>query len=597
MGKVDFYREKPVREFDLEKTLYETIKDVNKNNSDIMAVEFFDYKLTYSELQRNVDRLADAYSKIGLKEGDTVSICSISMPIVQENLLALSKLGITSKWIDLRIKGRDLIEKINESNCKVVVIFDGITQEINNIISETDVERVIVVSPKDYLNPVIKVLANIKDKKEGKYVEMPHDRRFIKYDDFLRTGSVNSKIQPVSFEKDRPSIIVQSSGSTGKSKSILHTEYNFNSEMQKEAYSDLPFGVGKKMHIAIPPFIIYGLSNSVYASLAFSMTGVMTPYVSDETVYSDLGKYNFSCAAPVHYRYLYDKIITLQNEIEELEKQNTYEGKRKLCSALKELSMIMKKMSKVEVFVSGGDKISPQEILRMQHTFGKPIINGYGNNELCGAAIISPVYGSRPESIGIPLKGVEIHAFNEETNEQLSDGTIGELCIHSNNMFVEYVGNKEETERIKQKHTDGKEWVHTGDLGYVDKDGFVYVTGRNKRLIKKAAFKIAPETIESIILNIPEMKDCVVVGVPDEKNGEVPCAFVETQSDLVIDEEEIVKMIMDVCMKQLPDYEVPTYILKIDNIPYKNNKHNFLELEKKALEYVNSLENDKVKRI
>lgn len=591
--KINFYREKPVREFDLNKTMYETIKDLNKDYQNINAVEFLGSKKTYGELQKNVDRLADAYAKAGLKEGDTVAILTISMPIVQENLLALSKLGVTSKWIDLRIKEKDLIEKINENHCKTVVIFDGMTEEINNILSETDIERVIVASPKDYLNPIIKILANLKDKKDGKQIIIPDDSRFIKYDEFLKTGSVNSTLQPVSFEKDRPSLIIQSSGSTGKSKSILHTEYNFNSEMQKEAYSDLQFGIGKKMHIAIPPFIIYGLSNSVYASMAFSMTGVMTPFVNDETVYNDLGKYNFSCAAPVHYRYLYDKIISLQKEIDELEKENSAYSRKQLSKALKEYRAIIQKLSKVEAFVSGGDKISAQELLRMEHTFGKPIINGYGNNELCGAAIISPVYAGKPDSIGIPLKGVEVHAF-DDTNKQLEDGSIGELCVHSDSAFVEYVGNESETKRIKQIHDDGKEWVHTGDLGFVDKDGYVFVTGRNKRLIKKEAFKIAPETIESVILNLAEIKDCVVVGVPSEKSGEVPCAFVEIQSNIELTEDEIIELVSSACKKALPDYENPEYILLIEKIPYKNNKHNFLELEEKGKEYVKSLPTKKL---
>lgn len=134
-----YYRKKPVREFDLNQTLYNTIFEQNKNNMDIDAIGFLGANITYNKLKTNVDRLADAYSQIGIKEGDTVAIATINMPIVQENLLALSKLGATSKWIDLRIKDKDLINNINESNCKTLVIFDGITSTIEGIINETDV--------------------------------------------------------------------------------------------------------------------------------------------------------------------------------------------------------------------------------------------------------------------------------------------------------------------------------------------------------------------------------------------------------------------------------------------------------------------------
>ena len=310
-----YHRVKPVREFDLNQTLYNTIIDQNKKNMDADAIGFLGSKTNYSELLQNVDRLADAYSKAGVKEGDVVAICTINMPIVQENLLALSKLGATSKWIDLRIKGRDLIKNINESDCKTIVVFDGVMSNIQEVLSETNVSRVLVASPKDYLNPIVRVLANAKDKKDGKQIILPNDSRFVKYADFLKQGKINSDVKAVKFEKDRPSLIVQSSGSTGKAKSIVHTEYNFNSSMQKEAYTDLPFAVGKTMYVSIPPFIIYGLNSSIYAAMAFGMKAEMTPYVSETTVFDDLGKYDFAVGAPLHYRYLYNKIIELKDKI------------------------------------------------------------------------------------------------------------------------------------------------------------------------------------------------------------------------------------------------------------------------------------------
>lgn len=590
-----YYRNKPVKEFDLNQTLYNTILNENKNNMHMDAIGFLGTNITYKQLQSNVDRLADAYAKQGVKEGDTVAICTINMPIVQENLLALSKIGATSKWIDLRIKGKDLIKNINESNCKMLVIFDGITPAIEEIINETDVTKVLVASPKDYLNPFIRVLANAKDKKEGKQIIMPKDNRFIKYNDFLKTGNIDSILKPVNFEKDRPSLIVQSSGSTGKAKSIVHTEYNFNSSMQKEAYTDLPFSVGKTMHVSIPPFIIYGLNNSIYASMAFGMKAEMTPFVSETTVFDDLGKYDFACAAPIHYRYLYNNIIELQDRIEELQKDDSNSSKKELSKCLKQLSIIFKKLSRVRAFVSGGDKITVQELLSMEQLFEKPIINGYGNNELTGAAIISPVYASKPDSVGIPMKGITVAAFDPETNQRLENGIEGEICIKSDSIFVEYLNNEEETKKIKQLHSDGEQWIHTGDLGIVDEDGYVYINGRSKRLIKKEAFKICPDTIENLIIdNITEVKDCVVVGVPDiEKEGSfVPMAYIELLDEYKENFDEIKKKIEKICVEELPDYEIPEYIVDIEKIPYHNNKHAFRELEQQGIAYIEALKSE-----
>lgn len=433
-----FYRTKPVRQFDLNQTLYTTVFEQNKNNMDVEAIGFFGKNITFRELKKNVDRLADAYIKLGVKEGDTIGICTINMPIVQENLLALSKIGVISKWVDLRIKGKDLVKNITESNCHVLVVFDGILDAVLEVVDKTEVSKIIVASPKDYLNPVIRVFANLKDRKEKKKINLPNDKRIILYKHFIKTGNPDSNIKPVSLKKDMPAIIVQSSGSTGKAKSIIHTEYNFNSLMQKEAYSDLPFCVGKSMYASIPPFIIYGLCGSLYVALAFGLKAEMTPYVSETTVFDDLGKFDFAAAAPIHYRYLYNKIIELQDTIEKLSIENSNSSKRELTKCMKELSSIMKKLSRVKCFVSGGDKITVQELMAMQQLLEVPIINGYGNNELTGGAIMSPVYASKPASVGIPMKGINVATFDTDTCEKLENGEEGEICINSDSVFVEY---------------------------------------------------------------------------------------------------------------------------------------------------------------
>lgn len=201
---------------------------------------------------------------------------------------------------------------------------------------------------------------------------------------------------------------------------------------------------------------------------------------------------------------------------------------------------------------------------------------------------MSPVYVNKPDSVGIPMKGISVASFDPDTNEKLENGCEGEICINSDNVFVEYLSNKEETQRIKQIHNDGLEWVHTGDLGYIDEDGYVYITGRAKRLIKREAFKIAPDTIENTIMKLEEVKDCVVVGVPDVEHEEssVPMAFVEVSQELHINNEDVIKLILGKCSSELPDYELPQYIQIIDKIPYKNTKHDFKHLEEMGHDYV-----------
>ena len=572
-----FHRKKPIKEFDLNQTMYSLISNESKDDKDLYATGFMGNNMTYGDLIISSDKLAQAFHNAGVKEGDNVSILTISMPIVQQCLLSLSKIGATMSWVDLRTKGKDLVNYINKGDCRTVVVFEDVLPLVESIINETNIERVIVSSPKDYLSPIVKVLANIKDMKEGKKVVLPNDPRFIKFSDFIKDVK-ETNLKPVSFNKERPSLIVQSSGSTGKPKQIVHTEYNFNSAVQKMAYTDLPFYKGTTMHISVPPFIIYGLGNSIYGSLAFTMKAEMNPYVDANTVYNDLGKFDMSLAAPLHYRYIYDQLNKLEEEIRILSNDNSPSAKKELKYKLKEVKRVVQGIERAKVFVSGGDKIGADELIEMQQKFNKVIVNGYGNNECLGATIVSPMYANKPGSIGVPMHGVDIKIVNPETEEVLPNNEIGELYVSSDNLFTEYLNNKEETNKIKVTDEFGKEWVKSGDLCYIDSEGYVIPKGRNRRLIRKEAFKISPNTIEDTIATLPFIKECVVVGVDDEKSVSVPMAFMVLNEN--INFEDVKQQIKDKCIEDLPDYEVPSYFEQIDEIPYtQNGKQNFRLLE------------------
>ena len=221
----------------------------------------------------------------------------------------------------------------------------------------------------------------------------------------------------------------------------------------------------------------------------------------------------------------------------------------------------------------------------MEHEFDKTIVNGYGNNECLGAAIVSPMYANKPGSIGIPMKGVDARVVNPDTYKEVAQGEIGELLISTDNIFVKYLNNEEETNKIKVT-LDGKTWVKTGDLCIVDGDGYIIPKGRNRRLIKKEAFKISPDTIEEVIKSISFVKDCVVVGVDDEKSLSVPMAFV-VLNDLTVNFEDAKAIIQSKCEEELPDYEVPSYYEEIEKIPYTpNDKQDFRYLENLGNEIV-----------
>ena len=591
-----YWRKEPIKKLNLEQTMYTLVTEESKKYLDYEAVGFMGNSMTYKELFESSEKFANALTAMGIKEGDNVAILTVNMPLVQQCLLAFSKIGATMSWIDLRTKKKDLIKYINSSNCKIAVVFEDILPLIEEISDEINVERIIVCSPKEYLNPVIKTLANIKDKKDGKKIELPSDKRFVTFSDFIKEGK-NTKTATANFKKERPSLIVQSSGSTGKSKQIVHTEYNFNVGAQKMAYTDWPLYRGNTMFVSVPPFIIYGLANSVYSCLALTMKAEMMPFVEDDTVYNNLGNFDVSFGVPLHYRYILGQLKQLKKDIQELQQCNDLKSKKILKEKLKELSRVVKGMKKAKIFVSGGDKISAEELIEMQIAFDKPLINGYGNNECLGAAIVSPMYANKPGSIGVPMHGVDIKIINPETGKEVKQGELGELYISSDSLFVNYLNNEEETKKIKEIDGNGKEWVKTGDLCIEDYDGYIFPKGRNRRLIKKNAFKISPATIEDVIMQLPYVKECVVVGVNDEKCLSVPMAFIELDNNISLN--DVRSEIINICEDELPDYEIPSYFEQIEKIPYTpNGKQDFRTLEDLGNNIVlESNENNKVYKV
>ena len=589
-----YWRKQPIKEFNLEQTMYELVTNEAKNDLDLKAVGFMGSSMKYGELFDSSEELAKAFKSLGLKEDDNVSIITINMPLVQQCLLSLSKIGATMSWVDLRTQPQDLITYINNTKSKVVVVFEDMLPLVEKIIDDINVERVVVCSPKLYLNSMVRFLANLKDKKEGKKITIPSDDRFVNFSDFIKEGKNMSAIDTANFKLDRPSLIVQSSGSTGKAKQIVHTERNINSQVQKMAYMDFPLYKGNTMFVAVPPFIIYGLATSIYSSLAFTMNAEMCPFMEEDVVYKALGTFDISFGVPLQYRNIYKQLTELKCDIERIQNENGLASKIELKKKLKELNRLMKAFDRTKLFGTGGDKITCEEVINMQHAFNVPVANGFGNNECLGPTIVSPMFVNKPGTVGVPLHGVDVKFVDPETGLEVKKGEIGELYVSSDNLFKEYINNEEETRKVKIIDNDGKEWVKTGDLCVMDADGFITPVGRSRRLIISDGFKIAPDTIEDIITDLSYVKECIVVGVPDEKLGNVPMAFVELDEN--VNFEDVYEDIKEKCEKTLPAYEVPAYFEQIDKIPYTpNGKHDFRKLEELGKDNVKSyLGNSKI---
>lgn len=566
-----YYRETELRQFNVNQTLYQLLWEANQENLDAPALNFLGIEgntWTYRELFHQADCLAGAFQKNGVKEGDTVLVVTISGPEEAMCLLALNKIGVVSKWIDITVSSKEMEEAIQKDGCEYVVCFALAVPRLVEILDNTRVKKVLYVDPSQFIRlPEIlkKSPKNLREvmalkKNEEPLPAMPQDPRFIKFTKFIKESKGTSFTAP--YVKDRPVLKIQSSGTTGKPKVIAHSNYAINCSIAKFRGMDFPLYPGYALLKTAPGWVAYGLINALGVGLAFGLEVLTTPVLKEDILLRFNQKYDIADGVPLHYRYLYEHIDEIQD------------------------------MSRPIALVSGGDKISKGEIETFTKAFSAlgckaPILNGAGSNEVLGAAVMNPLLANRPGSIGIPLYGDCAGIFDPDTMEEKQYGEEGEICYRTEAAFLEYENNEEMTKAIKKIHKDGSTWIHSKDLGYMDSDGFIYLAGRISRVITVGAFKISANQIEEAVQICKEVKECVAIAVPDTEYGEVPMVFLVLDEKAKGNPDEILERVKIVCRRELKEKAVPRYFEIIDSIPYtSNNKQNFRLLEELGKEIV-----------
>lgn len=554
-----FYRITPIREIDTNQTIYEMVFNSNEQNMTDPALEYMGVTWSFEKLKAETDKAACAFMKSGLKMGDTVLIGVSNCPEAVVILLALNKLGVVSKWFDIRAGEKDIQDYANDSNCRYLIAFDLLLPRIQLVLENTCLENVLVIYPSDSLSKAKQTVYQL-----FKANRIPKDSKYIRLKNFINIFNDGSETDCVSFDKKRPSVMIQSSGTTGKPKMIMHSDYSATSCVYKIAYSDIPLGKGKELLVLLPPWIAYSLGNAIVLPLALGSKIVLSPSFEPPKIVEHLGRFTICFTAPICYRYLKDHMHLLN-------------------------SKQLKGVEKIECLVSGGDKISADENHKLEDAISTVIINGYGNNEGWGALSVNPTQHNKYGTVGIPKYGDVIIAYDNDAQKELPYGESGEICVLTDTMFLYYEGNQEETNAVKKIHPDGKTWLHTGDLGFIDDDGYITLNGRARRVIIRRGFKISAYTIEDKICELPFVKECVAVEVQDKDEEHVPMAYV-VLNETDLNSADIQKSIMDKCRSELKEYEIPKYLRIVEKLPYtQNGKYDFRLLEDQGNDFVNNL--------
>lgn len=556
--------------------------------------EYYGRKYTAKDIKKETDKIIKKLTAMGIKEGDTVSFIFLNVPETLFFHLALSKMGAITNLIKFdepaeRIKfmcdlaksrylfateippiidnvlealdlgcGVDQVISVplTEAMPKVAVLNMLHEQSKNNILEGKSTANILVEMSNQY-----KRTLEMQKKLQSKILTNP---RFMTYDDWKKKYNGND-MNVITGGADNVSVIVYTGGTTGSPKGVELTNDNLNASSHAFTRSDMDFDPKRTSMSILPPSIAYYF-NATYQLMC---CGVSVNLISNFTVPE------------------YPKLIAKH-------KPNIFMAGPIL---LKEIAKadIMDDVSFMIAPISGGDKleVSLEEAFNnylKEHNGDTIVRQGYGSSECTAAATYINRHAAKSDclgSIGIPLIDMTVaifdyipyDEFDMNNLEEKKYGEIGEICITGPTVMKGYRDNPEATNQVLRMHKDGKVWLHTDDLGFMDEDGRVYHRGRAKRMLTRSGSKVWLSPIEDEISKHPMVDACCCVKLADEVESEVPVAHIVLKDGASF--EEVANELDNMVSKNNPEVYVPKYYVKRDELPVTevNKKVNFRALE------------------
>ena len=536
-------------------SMYDLLKKNNYNREKKIAINYFDNKMTFGTFFNEIEKVAKAFSSIGVKEEDVVTLIMPNTPECVIAVLALNKIGAIANMVHPLSAEEEIKFFINDTNSKVILTIDICAEKIMNIIEQTEVYKVIITSASDSMPFLLGLGYEIL---EGWKIPRPKsDGFYMSYKEFIRNGFNTVQQEIKKYGKDQRAVIMHSGGTTGTPKSIVLTNGNFTSlalqiGMKFRFESEIVLGI-------LPTFHAFGLGVTIYGPLAMGFEVVLIPKFNIKEFPKMLSKY----------------------------KPTIIPGVPTLFEAmLKAKKMNKNNISQIKFLISGGDDLSDAladdivSFLRKNGSFGK-LEKGYGLTESCAAVIATLDVEDKHSNIGIPFPGNDVCFVKPNTIEEVEVGEEGEICISGPTIMEGYLNNEEENKTTLQLHNDGKIWLHTGDLGKVDENGIIHYIQRLKRMIISSGFNVYPAQIEKVLKTDPRIDNCVVVGQPHPYKVEVPVAYIVLKPDVKKDS-KLKKELKALCIKNLARHSIPSKFEFKDELPKTLiGKIDFKSLQKK----------------
>lgn len=524
-------------------SLYKQVVESSIKYPNYTAYEYFGKKVKYKKFIRQIDKCSYALKKYNVNKGDIITICLPNVPEALILFYALNKIGAIANMVHPLSEEEEIKLSLNSTRSKYLFAIDMCYSKINNIIDGTKVKKVVYIKASDSLKLPLKVGYYFKNL--NKYEHYKLNEKNTNWNLFmLNRFLVNkNKIKFKKNGKNTPAIILHSGGTSGIPKNVVLQNRAFILGAKQEETVLKKLNPGDSCLGIMPNFHGFGISVLMHTPLTLGCYTILVPQIDSKKFDILLKKTKPTCILGVPTLF---EALTNSNNVKHLD------------------------LSFMKYIVSGGDILQKGledkiNTYLKEHNANIEVTQGYGMTEALAAVTLAHDRINKSGSIGIPLPGNYIKIINPSTRETLPYNNIGEICIHTKALMLGYLNNEKETNEVLQMHEDGYAWLHTGDLGLMDEDGFIFYKGRIKRMIISSGYNIYPNHIEDIIESHPAVLQCTVVGMPHPYKKEVPKAYIVLKPGfhgLFIKTE-----IKEYCKKNLEYHMVPYKFVYRNNLP------------------------------
>ncbi len=506
------------------------------------AYSFMGQQADYRTLVGQIHQCAKALMASGIRAGDKVTICMPNTPHAILLFYALNRIGAIPNMVHPLSSEGEIVFFVNESESVALLTLEQFYPKIHAIRDRIHLNTVIVASIKDYLSPIKRIGYALTLGR--KIPPVPEAPGVVTWQAFLQRAEGYTGEYIRRLKGDDPAAILYSGGTTGTTKGILLTNLNFNALAAQTQAASGGIDIGDVMLAIMPIFHGFGLGVCIHTILTCGCECVLVPQFTVDSVSKLLKKHRpqFIAGVPTLFEAL------LRNKhMQDID------------------------LSCLKGVFSGGDSLSVElkrkvDAFLKQHGSTIQVREGYGTTECVTASCLTPKDFYKEGSIGIPFPDTYYKIVTPATHDEVAPGEIGEICISGPTLMQEYIHQPRETAQTLQQHEDGRVWLHTGDLGSMDEDGFVYFKQRLKRMIITSGYNVYPSQIENIIDAHDAVLLSTVIGVKDDYKMQKVKAFVVLKPG-VEPTEEVRQSILQHCRKNIAKYAMPYDIEFRDSLP------------------------------